>query len=343
MHDLYQQVAALDVATAIPNKSSDAIRGDLRTHVYAHADPPVDGPSHLEELKDQPIDGHPDATEYDTVTAGWEPEPNYRAFQDNVNESRLDDELDPLEAYLHGNPFAADGTPIIAYLPPAAARKYLNGGPLTTHGPLIAGVVTDVHAPVAADPPTAIQLTPLHADLTDDPTPVEFTDDASPDGRAGDAGWVNTRLLTAAWCLVPHTPDTALHLEPSDTAADITASRAAPDEADVHLHSPTPTQRTMTFTADIDGQALEVFDTLADTGSRPIPAVSHVEPDPWLSSEAPDDYWTVANDHLTRVLDAILEAGHTVTLPPEIEARYLPDTFIPDDTPPLPWAASRSQ
>lgn len=344
MHDLHQHVASLAVTTAIPNRDPDAVQRDLRSHVYAHVDPPTDGPSQLEELKDTSVDGHPGATEFDAVTAGWEPEPKHCAYRDNVDEPLLEDAIDTLEAYLYGRPFDTDGAAIVAYLPPAAGRKYLHGDAATANGPVISGVVTDIHGHHEDTSQTAIQLAELHTSITDNTVPAAFTADASPPGLAGDTGWVQTNLLSAVWCLVPHTPNAALHLQPTDTTdTSATATRGPPAEADLHLHSPSPTDRTMRFTAETAPEVLEVLESLADSSTPPIRSVTHVETDPWFSDDEPDDYWTVANDHLIRVLDAILETGYSVSLTLEIEARYLPDSYRPDDAPPLPWHGSTRQ
>jgi len=74
------QLTRHDVVTAIPTRDPDTVRGDLRTQVYAHHEPPTTGPSYLDELKDREIDGTDSATRYDIATAGWEPEPRYTAF-----------------------------------------------------------------------------------------------------------------------------------------------------------------------------------------------------------------------------------------------------------------------
>ena len=110
-----------DVVTAIPARDPETVRGDLRRQVYAHHHPPTIGPSYLDDLKDREIDSTDSATRYDIATAGWEPEPRYTAFQDNIDTTHLADELDTLYAQLSGAAVDADGRPFIGYLLPAAS------------------------------------------------------------------------------------------------------------------------------------------------------------------------------------------------------------------------------
>jgi hypothetical protein len=58
--------------------------------VYAHHKPPTTGPSYLDELKAREIDATDSATRYDIATAGWEPDPRYSAFQDNIGIHAID-------------------------------------------------------------------------------------------------------------------------------------------------------------------------------------------------------------------------------------------------------------
>jgi hypothetical protein len=307
-----------DVVTAIPTHDPDTVRFDLRKQVYAHHEPPTTGPSRLAELKTHEIDGTATATQYDITTAGWDPEPRYTAFQDNIDPSRLRDQLDTLYDVLTGDTFDHAGRPFIGSLPPAVARKYL-----TTAHSLILGVITDT-APTATAtaPPSAIRLQDLHAGLPD-PEPVSLTPAATPSGAPDDAtGWLNLSLLTAAWCPVPAPDPGFLHLHPD--SGDVAATRTD-TQAAVHLHSPTPTRRTMRYRADVDDTAADRFTSL-DAERVPIPAVLQRDGD-----------WYVTAAHLRSVISTLLTDGVDVSVTTVIEARDLPTDVRPADAPPLPW------
>jgi hypothetical protein len=139
------------------------------------------------------------ATRYDIARAGWEPEPRYTAFQDNVNTTQLADELDTLYAQLSGAAFDIDGVPFIGYLPPAASRKHMG----TSTTPL-AGVVTGLHPfPLPETGPTAIQLAETRVGLSD-PDPIDLVDATPSSGVPDDeAGWLSLSVVTAAWGPVP--------------------------------------------------------------------------------------------------------------------------------------------
>jgi hypothetical protein len=96
--------------------------------------------------------------------------------------------------------------------------------------------------------------------------------------------------------------------------------------AAVHLHSPSPTRRTMRFTADIDGTAIDRFRSL-EPDRVPIPAIHQRDDGDW--------YVTVA--HLETVVTALLADGLSVSVTPVIEARDLHTDVRPADAPPLPW------
>jgi hypothetical protein len=308
-----------DVVTAIPTRDPETVRGDLRRQVYAHHEPPTTGPSYLDELKDCEIDGTDSATRYDIATAGWEPEPRYTAFQDNIDTTQLADELDTLYAQLSGAAFDTDGLPFIGYLPPAASRKYIG----TSTTPL-AGVVTDLHPfPPPETGPTAIQLAETHAGLPD-PDPVDLTDAAPASGIPdNEAGWLSVSLITSAWCPVPAPDPGYLQLYPgSDNGI---AAKRTESPAAVHLHSPTPTRRTMRFTAAVDDTATDRFRSL-EADRVPIPAI-----------QRDDDDWYVTAAHLETVITELLADGLSVTVTPIIEARDLPADVRPADAPPLPW------
>jgi hypothetical protein len=309
-----------DVVTAIPTRDPETVRGDIRKQVYAHHQPPTTRPSCLDKLKDREIDGTDSATRYDIATAGWEPEPRYTAVQDNIDTTQLADELDTPSAQLSGTAFNTDGRPFVGYLPPAASRKYIG----TSTTPL-AGVLTDLHP---SQPPesglTVIRLAEPHVGLPD-PDPVDLVDAAPASGVPDDeAGWLSLLLITAAWCPVPAPDPGFLQLHPgsdNDIAAKRTESPAA-----VHLHSPTPTRRTMRFTADVDDTATDRFRSL-EADRVPIPAIHQRD----------DGDWYVTAAHLETVISELLADGMSVCVTPVIEARDLPADVRPADAPTLPW------
>jgi len=309
-----------DVVTAIPTRDPETVRGDLRRQVYAHHQPPTTGPSYLDDLKDLEIGGTDSATRYDIATAGWEPEPRYNAFQDNIDTTQLADEIETLSTQLKGAPFDTDGIPFIGYLPPAASRKYIG----TSTTPL-AGVVTDLHpSPIPETGPTAIQLAETHAGLPD-PEPVDLTDAAPASGVPDDeAGWLSLSLVTAAWCPVP-APDRGFLQIHTGSENGIDATRTD-TQAAVHLHSPTPTRRTIRFTADVDDTAIDRFRAL-EADRVPIPAIHQRD----------DGDWSVTAAHLGTIVTELLADGLSVSVTPVIEARDLPTDVRPAIAPPLPW------
>jgi hypothetical protein len=150
--------------------------------------------------------------------------------------------------------------------------------------------------------------------------------DAAPASGVPDdeAGWLSLSLITAAWCPVPAPDPGFLQLQPgSDNGID--ASRTDVPAA-VHLHSPTPTRRTMRFTADVDDTATDRFRSL-EADRVPIPAIR----------QRNEDDWYVTAAHLGTVITALLADGLSVTVTPVIEARDLPTDVRPADALPLPW------
>jgi hypothetical protein len=113
------------------------------------------------------------------------------------------------------------------------------------------------------------------------------------------------------------------------TATDVSIPTEGGDRysgyAAVHLHSPTPTRRTMWFTAGVDDTPTDRFRSL-EADRVPIPAIHQRDED-----------WYVTAAHLETVISALLADGLSVTVTPLIEARDLPSEVRPADALPLPW------
>lgn len=326
---MFEHLTHADTVTAVPTSPERDVQNDLRKLVYAHRTPPTTGPSKLERLKDQEIDGTDGATHYDIATAGWDPEPRYNAFQDNIDADRLDAELETLSTFITDTAAEEDSIPLVGYVPPAAARKYFNI-PSNEHSSvdgLLMGTVTDFYpTPIPDGGPAALRFKDVHAGLPD-PDVAAIDDSARPGDVPSESGWLSLSLLAVAWCPVPAPDDGPLHIQLS---TDITITRDESHTPAVHLHSPTPTRRTMLFEADVDDKARSTMEEL-DDDRVPIPAVIQ-----------DSDSWYVSKEHLTEVLATLLEEGHTVSVTPVIEARDLPAEVRPADAPPLPWHTADS-
>ena len=326
---MFNRLTRVDAVTAVPTSSESDVQNDLRKLVYAYRDPPATGPSDLERLKEQEIEGTDGATHYDSATAGWEPEPRYNAFQDNVDVTQLEAELDTLSEFVTSTPFEDHSVPLVGYLPPAVARESLNI-PSEQHSNadgLAMGTVTNLYpTPIPDSGPRALQLEDIQTGLSD-PTVAAIDESARPGDAPAESGWLSLSLLAAAWCPVPAPDDGALHIQPSN---DINrCSKRGP-----HPSSSPPLSNAgeayMLFEADVNDKALSTIEEL-DDNRVPIPAVTQ-----------DSDSWYVSEEHLTGVLATLLEEGHTISVTPVIEARDLPAEVRSADAPPLPWHSADS-
>lgn len=299
----------VDFITSIPNEGASTVKRELRKSLYNHVDAPQKKPSHLSasELAEE------QQARIEQGVAANEAE----AFEQIAvpDEQAISDELDRYYSLLTTNSPVPGAEQTLLALPAAFARKELDTSAPLWYGTFEVAKRDDGSEWTAIcvstlDPVENYEAANRHTDIEDDDV------------------WLPTYALEDVWHVYDHPPEVALHLT-RPSSDELACTRAHPDDADIYLHSPTPTEYdSIQFALDSPKDAKEDIKTIPSP-----PAYPEYDHDRYQ--------WLINGEGLLVTIDTLTTAGWTVAISPTIESRYLSlyesDSSVPSgDLPPLP-------